>query len=62
MDIVVTSAMQRSCLTQSPKSSDHAIKKEESEKFKKDARYLGLVQFSSTKPFTPLAMNHFGLR
>ena len=62
MDIVVTSAMQRSCLTQSSKSSDHAIRKDENEKFKKDARSVGPIQLSSTKSFNPLAINHFGLR
>jgi len=62
MDIVVTSTMQRSCLSQSSKSSDHAIKKAENEKFRKDVRSAGPIQYNSTKRFIPLAMNHFGLR
>ena len=62
MDIVVTSAMQRSCLTQSSKSSDHAIRKAENEKFRKDARSIVPIQFSPTNRFIPLAMDHFVLR
>ena len=62
MDIVVTYAMQRSCLSQSSKSSDHAIRKAENEKFMKDAISVGPIQFSSTKLFIPLAMSHFELR
>jgi hypothetical protein len=41
MGIVVAFAMQRSCFTQSSKISDHAIKKAENKKFKKDARSVG---------------------
>ena len=62
MDIGITSAMQRSCLYQSSKSSDFAIKKEENEKFRKDARLAGPIQYCATKCIIPLAMNHFGLR
>ncbi len=62
MDIVITSAMQRSCLINSSKSSDFAIKKAEDEKFKKDARSAGPIQNCPTKRFIPLAMNDFGLR
>ena len=62
MNIVVTSAMQRSFLSLSSKSSNHAIKKAENEKFKKDAKSVGQIQFSSIKRFIPLVMNHFGLR
>ena len=47
---------------QSSKSSDHAIIKAENEKFRKDARSVGHIQYNSTKCFIPLAMNHFGLR
>jgi hypothetical protein len=62
MDIVITSAMQRSCLLNSSKSSDFAIRKAENEKFRKDARSAGPIQNCPTKRFIPLAMNHFGLR
>ena len=61
MDIVISSAMQRSCLTNSSKSSDFAIRKAENEKFRKDARSAGPIQNCPTKRFIPLAMNHFGL-
>jgi len=42
MDVVITFAIQRSCLSYSSKSSDHFIRKAENDKFRKDAR--------STKP------------
>ena len=62
MDVVVTSAMQKSCLSNTSKSSDYAIRKVENEKYRKDARFVGPIQNSSTKRFVPLAMNHLGLR
>jgi len=62
MDLVVTSALQKSCLTHISKSSDYAIRKAENEKYKKDARSAGPIQNSSTKRFVPLAMNHMGMR
>jgi hypothetical protein len=62
MDIVITSAMQRSCLINSSKSPDFAIRKAENEKFRKDARSAGPIHNCPTKRFIPLAMNHFGLR
>ena len=62
MGIVITSAMQKSCLLQSSKSSDFAIKKAENEKFMKCARSTSPIQNCATKRFIPLAMNHFGLR
>ena len=62
MDVVVTSEMQNSCLSNTSKSSDYAIRKMENEKYRKDARYVGPIQNISTKRFVPLAMNHLGLR
>jgi hypothetical protein len=62
MDVVITSALQRSCLTNTSKSSDYAIRRVETEKFRKDARSVGPIQNSSTKRFVPLALNHFGMR
>jgi len=62
MDVVITSVMQRSCLSNTSKSSDYAIRRVESEKFRKDARSVGPIQSSSTKRFVPLALNHLGMR
>jgi hypothetical protein len=61
IDTVVTSALQKSCLIQTSKISDHAIRKAENEKYMKDKRYDGPIQSSSTKRFVPLAMNHLGM-
>jgi hypothetical protein len=62
MDVVITSVVQRSCLSNSSKSSDHAIRKVENETFRKDATSTGPIKFIATKRFLPLAMNHFGLQ
>jgi hypothetical protein len=62
MDIVVTSALHKSCLFQTSKSSDYAIRKAENEKYKKDSRSVGPIHNNSTKRFVPPAMNHLGLR
>jgi hypothetical protein len=62
MDVVVTSTLQKSCLTQSITSSDYVIKKAENLKFGKDSRYVDPIQLSPLMRFIPLAMNHLGLR
>jgi len=62
IDTLITSTLQRSGLSQSSKLSDHAIKKAENEKFRKDAKSTGLIQLSATKRIIPLAMNRFSLR
>jgi hypothetical protein len=62
MDIVITSALKQSCLLQSTKGSDYAIRKVETVKFKADARSSGPIQSSSTRRLVPLALNHLGLR
>ena len=62
MDIVITSALKQSCLLQSMKGSDYAIRKVETVKFKADARSSGPIQSSSTRRLVPLALNHLGLR
>ena len=46
MNIVITSAIKQTCLLQSSKDSDYAIRKAKSVKFRADAR--------STAPFSPL--------
>jgi len=43
IDLVVTSALQKSCLTHTSKSSDYVIRKAENEKYKKDARSAGPI-------------------
>jgi hypothetical protein len=62
MDVVVTSAMQKSCLLQSVTISDYVIKKAENQKFGKDSISIEPIQYNSIMRFIPLAMNHFGLR
>jgi hypothetical protein len=62
MVVVITSALQRSCLSYSSKSSDHSIRKAENDKFMKNVRSALPMQFSATKRLVPLAMNHCGLR
>ena len=43
MDLVVTSTLQKSCLTHTSKSSDYVIRKAENEKYRKDARSAGPI-------------------
>ena len=43
MDIVITSALKQSCLLQSLKGSDYAIRKAKTVKFKADARSSGPI-------------------
>jgi len=62
MDIVLTTAIQKSCLNQSITSSDYVIRKAENEKFGRDSRSVDPIQLSPTMRFIPLAMNHLGLR
>ena len=62
MDTVVTSALQKPCLSQSSISSDHTIGKAENEKFRNNFKSSGLVLNNVTKRFIPLAMNRLGLR
>ncbi len=62
MDIVITFALKQSCLLESTKGSDYAIRKVESVKFRADSRSSGPMQSSSTRRLIPLALNHMGLR
>ncbi len=62
MDIVIASALQKSCVTSFNKSSDIVLKAAEKTKFRKDLNSLKPIFSSSTMRFVPLALNHFGLR
>ena len=62
MDVVVASALQKSCLTSITKSSDIVLKAAEKTKFRKDLNSMKPIASSSTMRFIPLALNHFGLR
>jgi len=63
MDVVVTSAMQKSCLTQSITSSDYVVKRAQNQKSGRDSKSIDPIQLISTMRFIPLAaMNHLGLR
>jgi hypothetical protein len=61
-DIVFTSALKQSCLLQSTKGSDYAIRKATSVKFRADSRSTGPIQSSSTCRLFQLALNHINLR
>jgi hypothetical protein len=63
MDIVIASALQKSCLTSITKSSDIIVlKAAEKTKFRKYSISSNPISSSSTMRFVPLALNHFGMR
>ena len=62
MDIVLCSALTKSCLLHSSSSSDFAIRQAENAKFNKDLRNAEPIQHSNTQRFIPLAMNQCGRR
>ncbi len=62
MDLVIASALQKSCLSSTDKSSDIVLKAAEKTKIKKDLNSVKPISSSSTMRFVPLAINHFGLR
>ena len=62
MDLVIASALQKSCLSSIDKSSDIVLKAAEKSKFKKDLNSAIPIPSSSTMRFVPLALNHFGMR
>ena len=62
MDIIVTSVLKQSCLSNASKGSDHVLRDAEYVKFRKGARSAGPIHFSATRRLIPLALNHMGLR
>ena len=62
MDVIITSALKQSCLSNASKGSDFVLRDAESVKFRKDARSSGPIQSSSTRRLIPLALNHMGMR
>ena len=62
MDVVIASALQKSCLSSSTRSSDFVLRQAENKKFNSDAKSSYSIQKSTTQRFIPLAMNHVGLR
>ena len=62
MDLVIASALQKSCLSSTDKSSDIVLKAAEKSKFRKDLNSANPISSSSTMRFVPLALNHFGMR
>ena len=62
MDVVISSALTKSCLHQQASSSDFVNHRAEKVKFNKDLNSNAHVQTSATRRLIPLAMNHFGLR
>jgi hypothetical protein len=62
MDVVITSVLKQSCLSNASKVSDYVLRTAEAIKFKKDARSTCPIQSSATRRLVPLAINHLGLR
>jgi hypothetical protein len=62
MDVVITSFLKQSCLSNVAKGSDYVFKTAEAIKFRKDLRSTGPIQSSATRRLVPLAINHLGIR
>jgi hypothetical protein len=62
MDVVLCTALSKSCLLHSSTSSDFALRQAKNNKFTKDLRNNEPLQHSSTQRFIPLAMNQCGRR
>jgi len=62
MDVIITSVLKKSCLSNASKGSDFVLRAAEVVKFRKDARSSGPILSSTTRRLIPLALNHLGLR
>jgi hypothetical protein len=62
MDIVIASALTKSCSLPYSQSSDFMLRQAENKKFNNDLRSTEPIQESATRRLIPLASNHFGLR
>ncbi len=62
MDVVITSALQKSCLSSSSRSSDFILRQAETKKFSKESKSSFPIHNSNTQQFIPLALNNMGLR
>ena len=62
MDVVIASALTKSCLLSSSSSFDFVIRQAEIVKFKKDIRSCCPIQESATRRLVSLAMNNFRMR
>jgi hypothetical protein len=62
MDVIITSVLKKSCLSNASKGSDSVLRVVEALKLDKDARSSGPIQSSTTRRSIPLALNHMGLR
>ena len=62
MDVVLCTALSKSCLLHSSSSSDFTLRQAENNKFTKDMRNAEPLQHSTTQRFIPLAMNQCGRR
>jgi hypothetical protein len=62
MDVIITSVLKQSCLSNASKGSDFVIRVAEAIKFRKGARFTGPIQSLATHRLIPLAHNHMGLR
>ncbi len=62
MDVIITSALKHSCLSNASKGFDFVLRAAEAIKFRKDARSTGPILSSATRRLIPLALNHMGFR
>ena len=62
MDVVVTSVLKQSCLSNVAKGSDYLLRTAEAIMLRKDSRSTCPIQSSATRRLVPLAINHLGLR
>ena len=62
MDVVITSVLKQSCLSNVAKGSDYVLRTVEAVKFRKDSRSICLIQSFATRRVVLLAINHLGLR
>jgi len=61
MDVVITSFLKQSCLSNASKGSEYVLRTAKAIKFRKNARSTGPIQSSATRCLVPLAINHLGL-
>jgi hypothetical protein len=62
MDVVITSVLKQSCVSNVAKGSDYVLRTAEAVKFRKESRSTGPIQSSATRRLVPMAINHQELR
>jgi hypothetical protein len=61
MDVVITSVLKQSCLSNVAKGSDYVLRTVEVVKFRKVSRSTSPIRYSATRRLVPLAINNLGL-